>query len=937
MIPIPRLSNAIQDLLKETEGVIQKRKEEFLMGSVGYGGAKKSGYHASGSVVITGGSTIASTQFPLQEATLNNPNTCSSMAYHTPESKEHYLRSKQFFKLNSFLYSKYSSSQNYYYIKEVNEILSDSRCVELVRFRQLTDFCQSKEFLQEYLNREQSDIMIRNLTDYYRYHREIPRMFAKSVYDLYFEHHDLKRRVEYVIITKQLKAEKTNEDSKQVAEEKLRKLRHKKYDRMLVGLPEYSFIQKYYHHRESKPIFGDQQSRTCYSIYDKLNKVVNNSNTSKLSGQSFMNIGPPAPLNPDTVQPPAGVQGSLWLEYPGFGPQQFPSKHADPKGTLLSALFSRPSPLPSEHNPSLGNFYKHKQTRPPPEVTETRELQRIFEVGRSNPLVKQGLTAKRELFLQIDGVGDGMKKLQNTIDGQIVEQKQQRGQTDRLENRAMAGLMQEFSETQGAESGQRKQRTRTLQERLREFSQSDDEDEEKLHQEARERMLEEATVEGTRGSDGGGKKRKFGLGQFVTNPVHKKKISTGGKQKKVPAHTKKQSSDIFSSTYEEQAEKISSTRGRKSQEKYIFTGIRGTFEDEKSMKPRSLSKKKRQSSAHRQIGVEKTKTLGHPENRAINFNFNWTKVNKVLTNPLLINKILVPGATGKVGGKTQRDRIAESSVGSGGAGPQHSQGVAHKHNTHTTTAKNYLDTKSKLVKGYHHKMNSMVVSYDSGPFSNVATKEDPGKPKRDLDVFSRKNSYGELEMKAVLGMKTNQVINGLMKEKESSTVAYSTRPRFISHSKKNSIYEMMIPESLAGGGNSIQHQKKSLAMRKRKKKVASLHNFEPSIIPRMKQDYSTSILAPNTQGLTDHISRQHVSNAAEHSIKPQFSSQTATVQPIAGPSQHKHTKSEPERLFVTRPQPSKKLPDKLPIASGVSQVAEQVPWDQQVTKRFHMK
>lgn len=898
MIPIPRLGNAPQPISKESEGAIQKRKEEFLMGSLGYGGGKKLMPHISGSAAMTAGSTIASTQNPLQEATMNNQNACSSTVYNAPDLKQKLARSKQYFKINSYLYSKYSSSQNYYYIKEINEILSDARCTELIRFRQLSDFSQPKEYLQELVPRDQSSQLIRSLTDYYRYHKEIPRMFAKSIYDLYFEHHDLKRRVEYVIITKQLKAEKTNDDCK-VAEDKLRKLRQRDYDPMLVGLPEYSFIQKYYHHRESKPIFGEQQSRTCYSIFDKLNKVVNNSNVSKLSNQSFMQGGQQvAGISP--TRQGFGNPNSSTEAYPGFGPhkqqQQVMGLVTAPKSSLLSSVFARPAT--GDPNVATGappfNFSKNKNKQSDsgtnPAGGVGNDLERIFAVGRKQLAAGPALplpAAKRTLVLDIEGVGE-------TAAGPG-------GNTARA-------------------------RTLTLQERIREFSRSEESPSPDEHGQDN---AEE--TEGTRQSDGLTKKRKIGLVNQIPNPVHKKKITTAAsKSRKSGTHTKKQSSDIFSSTHEDQTEKIYSNRGRKSQEKYIFTGLRGLFEDDKNKKPRSLSKKKKQSPSLRQTGgIEKTKTIGHPESRPINFNFNWTKVNKVLTNPLLINKSLVPTGSSKLGGRTHRDKVAESSVGSGGG-----NGVAtnplsgsNKHSGAHQNPKNYLDTKSKLVKGYHHKMNSMVVSHDSGPFSKVPTKEELIKPKRELDVFSRKNSYGEMDMRALLGIKTSQGFSVAQKDKETSTVAHSTRQRVISHSKKNSIYDLMLPESLVSGGSTVQQQKKAMSMRKRKKKVASLHTFEPSIVPRPKQEYSTSVLLPAPQAQTEVFSRGGTANGHEAPSKPSGAAQAHPPAAGPGPSQHKYTKSEPERLFVTKSGGVPKKPAAEPQAA----------WDQQVTKRFHLK
>ena len=37
--------------------------------------------------------------------------------------------------MNKTLYLKYSSSQNYYYIKEINEILTNTRTISVINFK----------------------------------------------------------------------------------------------------------------------------------------------------------------------------------------------------------------------------------------------------------------------------------------------------------------------------------------------------------------------------------------------------------------------------------------------------------------------------------------------------------------------------------------------------------------------------------------------------------------------------------------------------------------------------------------------------------------------------------------------------------------------------------------------------------------------------------
>ena len=74
------------------------------------------------------------------------------------------------------------------------------------------------------------------LVEYYKFHKEIPRVFAKEVYDTFFDHHDRKRKVEFIAITRRLK-EENGEDVKGELEKELKKFRDVQYEPMLKDLP----------------------------------------------------------------------------------------------------------------------------------------------------------------------------------------------------------------------------------------------------------------------------------------------------------------------------------------------------------------------------------------------------------------------------------------------------------------------------------------------------------------------------------------------------------------------------------------------------------------------------------------------------------------------------------------------------------------------------
>lgn len=137
--------------------------------------------------------------------------------------------------INHRLYHIHSSSQNYYYVKDVNQIMADDRTPASIKYKDLVQGMVSEELLKRMYRLKEYRTKMVGLCEYYKFHKEIPRIFAKSSYDTFFDHHDKKRKVEYVVITKKLR-EEAGEDVKAELEEKLKNLRDNIYEPMLQDL-----------------------------------------------------------------------------------------------------------------------------------------------------------------------------------------------------------------------------------------------------------------------------------------------------------------------------------------------------------------------------------------------------------------------------------------------------------------------------------------------------------------------------------------------------------------------------------------------------------------------------------------------------------------------------------------------------------------------------
>lgn len=109
--------------------------------------------------------------------------------------------------LNLFLYNKYSSSQNYYYTKEVNGILGGSKTSAVIEFNDLMCFYEEEHLLKRIYKTEEYPQKISLLAEYYKYHEDVPRLFMMPVAPVVHNYYDKKRRINYIRITRLLREE----------------------------------------------------------------------------------------------------------------------------------------------------------------------------------------------------------------------------------------------------------------------------------------------------------------------------------------------------------------------------------------------------------------------------------------------------------------------------------------------------------------------------------------------------------------------------------------------------------------------------------------------------------------------------------------------------------------------------------------------------------
>ena len=96
----------------------------------------------------------------------------------------------------------------------MNEILTSSRTKAVILFKDLIHLDEEDEYLKRYYKYSEYPHKIKLLTEYYKYHNDIPRMFMLPETNVLNNFHDKKRRIEYYRIAKLIEQENNKNPDK---------------------------------------------------------------------------------------------------------------------------------------------------------------------------------------------------------------------------------------------------------------------------------------------------------------------------------------------------------------------------------------------------------------------------------------------------------------------------------------------------------------------------------------------------------------------------------------------------------------------------------------------------------------------------------------------------------------------------------------------------
>ncbi|KAM3133534.1 hypothetical protein pb186bvf_014376 [Paramecium bursaria] len=106
------------------------------------------------------------------------------------------------------LYHKYAASQNYYYTKEMNEIMGKHRTKCVIKYVDLQQMDEEDEYLKRYYMIQEYGGKIHLLTEFYKFHKDLPRwVISRYVLGILNYYYDKRRKIEFFKIQKQIEYE----------------------------------------------------------------------------------------------------------------------------------------------------------------------------------------------------------------------------------------------------------------------------------------------------------------------------------------------------------------------------------------------------------------------------------------------------------------------------------------------------------------------------------------------------------------------------------------------------------------------------------------------------------------------------------------------------------------------------------------------------------
>ncbi|CAD8106494.1 unnamed protein product [Paramecium primaurelia] len=106
------------------------------------------------------------------------------------------------------LYHKYATSQNYYYTKDINEILSKTSTARTILYNDYLCYDEEDEYIKRFYEIHEYPPKSKLLTEFYKFHKDLPRWVLKqTILKILNYYYDKRRKIEFYKIQRQIEIE----------------------------------------------------------------------------------------------------------------------------------------------------------------------------------------------------------------------------------------------------------------------------------------------------------------------------------------------------------------------------------------------------------------------------------------------------------------------------------------------------------------------------------------------------------------------------------------------------------------------------------------------------------------------------------------------------------------------------------------------------------
>jgi len=112
--------------------------------------------------------------------------------------------------LQAQICQRHSASENFFFAKTINDFLEHQRSSQAIRIKDLIALEVEEEYLKRVYRLSEYQNKLQDLTEYYKYHNDIVRLFIFPESHILNKYYDRKRKIKYCEIAKLIELENRN-------------------------------------------------------------------------------------------------------------------------------------------------------------------------------------------------------------------------------------------------------------------------------------------------------------------------------------------------------------------------------------------------------------------------------------------------------------------------------------------------------------------------------------------------------------------------------------------------------------------------------------------------------------------------------------------------------------------------------------------------------